>query len=73
MTMVSCQKGPTHHDYAWQIWPFWQDTLELRKLPWMTNADRRGKHTGGTFSFILDGFYYPKYDLEINSMNHIIP
>ena len=27
--MVSCQKGPTRHAYAWQIGPFWQDTLEL--------------------------------------------
>ena len=27
--MVSCQKGPTRHAYAWQIWPLWQDTLEL--------------------------------------------
>ena len=27
--MVSCQKGPTHHAYAWQIGPFWQDTLDL--------------------------------------------
>ena len=26
---VSCQKGPNHHAYAWQIGPFWQDTLEL--------------------------------------------
>ena len=25
--MVSCQKGPTRHAYAWQIGPFWQDTL----------------------------------------------
>ena len=24
---VSCQKGPTRHAYAWQIGPFWQDTL----------------------------------------------
>ena len=22
-SMVSCQKGPTHHAYAWQIGPFW--------------------------------------------------
>ena len=28
-SMVSCQKGPTHHAYAWQIGLFWQDTLEL--------------------------------------------
>ena len=27
--MVSCQKGPTHHAYEWQIGPFWQDTLDL--------------------------------------------
>ena len=25
-SMVSYQKGPTHHAYAWQIRPFWQDT-----------------------------------------------
>ena len=28
-SMVSCQKGPSHHAYAWQIEPFWQDTIEL--------------------------------------------
>ena len=28
-SMVSCQKGPTRHAYAWQIGPFWQDTMEL--------------------------------------------
>ena len=27
ISMVSCQKGPTSHAYAWQIGPFWQDTL----------------------------------------------
>ena len=26
---VSSQKGPTRHAYAWQIGPFWQDTLKL--------------------------------------------
>ena len=31
--MVSCQKGPTRHAYAWQIGPFWQDTLELSMTP----------------------------------------
>ena len=29
MSMVSCQKGPTHHAHAWQIGPFWQDTLNV--------------------------------------------
>ena len=27
--MVSCQKGPTRNAYAWQIGPFWQDTLDI--------------------------------------------
>ena len=27
--MVPYQKGPTHHAYAWQIGPFWQDTLDM--------------------------------------------
>ena len=30
--MVSCQKGPTRHAYAWQIGPFWQDTLDTSPL-----------------------------------------
>ena len=29
MSRVSCQKGPTRHAYAWQIGPFWQDTLNV--------------------------------------------
>ena len=29
ISMVSCQKGPTRHVYAWQVGPFWQDTLDI--------------------------------------------
>ena len=29
ISMVSCKKGPTRHAYAWQIGPFWQDTLDM--------------------------------------------
>ena len=29
VSMVSYQKGPTRHAYAWQIGPFWQDTLDM--------------------------------------------
>ena len=29
ISRVSCQKGPTRHAYAWQIGPFWQDTLDV--------------------------------------------
>ena len=28
-SMVSYQKGPTRHAYAWQIGPFWQNTLDM--------------------------------------------
>ena len=28
ISRVSYQKGPTRHAYAWQIGPFWQDTLD---------------------------------------------
>ena len=29
ISRVSCQKSPTRHAYAWQIGPFWQDTLDI--------------------------------------------
>ena len=32
ITRVSCQNGPTRHAYAWQIGPFWQDTLGKRQF-----------------------------------------
>ena len=35
MSRVSCQKGPTRHAYAWQIGPFWQDTLDVRFVFWL--------------------------------------
>ena len=28
-SMASCQKSPTRYAYAWQIGPFWQDTLDI--------------------------------------------
>ena len=31
ISMVSCQKGPTRHACAWQIGPFWHDTLNMIK------------------------------------------
>ena len=32
MSRVSWQKSPTSHAYAWQIMPFWQDTLDVNFL-----------------------------------------
>ena len=29
LSRVSCKKGLTRHAYAWQIGPFWQDTLVI--------------------------------------------
>ena len=35
--MLSCQKGPTRHAYAWQIGPFWQDTLDIHTTKYVLN------------------------------------
>ena len=32
ISMVSCQKGPTRYAYAWQIGPFWQDTIDIMHM-----------------------------------------
>ena len=37
-SMVSYQKGPTRHAYAWQIGPFWQDTLDVWLLSVATGS-----------------------------------
>ena len=48
--MVSCQKGPTRHAYAWQIGPFLQDTIDMSYpfygYTFMQNSSR--DITGGT-------------------------
>ena len=43
--MVSCQKGPTRHAYAWQIGPFWQDTLDI--MCWSLGARSQGTNNYG--------------------------
>ena len=35
ISMVSCQKGPTRHVYAWQIGLFWQNTLDIKGIIFM--------------------------------------
>ena len=35
ISRVSCQKGPTRHANAWQIGPFWQDTLGTYHIAFM--------------------------------------
>ena len=39
------QKGPTRNAYAWQIGPFWQDTLDVWANVWkmLTTGIRQGK------------------------------
>ena len=39
ISIVSCQKGPTSHVYAWQIGPFWQDTLDICCLHQSLSSD----------------------------------
>ena len=40
ISRVSCQKGPTCHAYAWQIGPFWQDTIDICS----TRGDELNQH-----------------------------
>ena len=41
-SMASCQNGPTRHAYAWQIGPFWQDTIEFTKTLRILHARESG-------------------------------
>ena len=46
--MVSCQKGPTRHAYAWRRGPFWQDILEVWDIDQTVNSQRT-LHTSPSF------------------------
>ena len=66
--MVSWQKGPTRHAYAWQIGPFWQDTLNM---------------SNHIYSFLWDVFthpyptlknsYYTTIKVKVSKSNYIPP
>ena len=50
ISMVSCQKGPTCHAYAWQIGPFLQNTLDFCKVIHHKKVlNLRSKSTGISF------------------------
>ena len=63
ISMVSCQKGPTRHAYAWQIGPFWQDTLDM----WCS----RQFHVPMHFSEKFTCFGTPYYDICKFTHSHI--
>ena len=65
ISRVSCQKNPTRHAYAWQIGPFWQDTLDLCSSPAMIcrrpknpNLVTAAARPSGTRTFWSDGRYF---------------
>ena len=45
-SMVSCQKGPTHHAYAWQIGPL----AGYPRILWEVAARKHGPHEGATWN-----------------------
>ena len=45
ISMVSCQKGPTRRAYAWQIGPFWQDTIDICWYIWYSGVNCWSKHS----------------------------
>ena len=54
LRMLSCQKGPTRHAYAWQIGPFWQDALYLTHVVQSNYHNlARGGFADQVFRFIL--------------------
>ena len=50
--MVSCEKGPTRHAYAWQIGPFWQDTIDLENSLHFSRDDSLVPHGWGLGAFL---------------------
>ena len=44
-SMVSCQKSPIRHAYAWLIVPFWQDTLAVYLISSQVRSNM-SSHTG---------------------------
>ena len=55
LSMVSRQKDPTRHAYAWQIGPFWQDTLVII-IDFMINYSLRN-YEKKTYSTLLPECY----------------
>ena len=81
ISRVSCQKGPTHHDYAWQIGPFWQDTLNIHfagffqgviiAAIWHCQSNNRleYKYKQGwkhNLHHSAEEIYYPTLDIQMN-------
>ena len=46
ITRVSCQKSPTRHAYAWQIGPFWQNTLDKGTVRWSYRLGHKYSDSG---------------------------
>ena len=62
LSMVSCQKGPTRHAYAWQIGPFWHDTLVI----WEYGMDNNQQSSMGVIThprFDVNGLVDPSFKL----------
>ena len=53
ISMVSCQKGPTRHAYAWQIGPFWQDTLDMYGLRNQTATKQSAKQEHNSWNVMM--------------------
>ena len=67
ISIVSCQKGPTCHAYAWQIGPFWQDTHGIsigcltRHLLWQRSICPRNWRWGHQWGSCWHGMDWQSY------------
>ena len=48
---ASCQKGPTHHAYAWRVGPFWLDTLAFSIMGFLSTWSMKLCHFTDSDSF----------------------
>ena len=71
--MVSCQTGLTCHAYAWQIGPFWQDTLKWRILQnWSgPNHNKTWIWNNVMHSSLISRFYYIISEKAFHKSIHI--
>ena len=65
--MVSCQKGPTRHTYAWQIGPFWQDIPSMYAY-WTNVVSGESR----VWKSIIYGRYHAHIEISIKYVTDVL-
>ena len=62
ISMVSYQRGPTRHAYAWQIGPFLQDTIDIKMLSYQSKDSGYKDEAVWRHSYLSEGNPYTQKD-----------